>query len=90
VKHYARLLTTESTKIGKGGSNKQTQIHDLVLTATAAGTLTLTDGVKTYVLDVVAGINTEFCHDLVFEPGADVTFTAASATISIFANYTYK
>lgn len=90
MKHYARVATTGSTTIKKGGTNKQTLIECLTITATTTGTIVISDGSNSYTIDVIAGINTEFCHELVFDPGTDVTFTVTGPTASIFVNYTYK
>lgn len=90
MKHYARLADTGTTVIKKGGANKQTLIEHIQLSADDVGTLTITDGIKSYVIDVIAGTNNPFCYDLVFEPGTDVTFTAGGANISVFVNYTNK
>lgn len=90
MKTYARLAATGVLKISKGGTDKQTLVERIQLTADAAGTLTVSDGIASYVLDVVAGINNAFCFNLIFTPGAAVTFTGATANISVFVDYTFK
>lgn len=90
MRHYARTATTVASKIQLGGTNKQTEITKLTLTATAAGTVALTDGVSTFTIDVIAGVNAPFYHSLIFAPGADVTITPTGATVSVFAEYLYK
>ena len=90
MKFYARVATTVAATIKKGAAGKQITIHDMIFTASEGGTVAITDGVNSYTIDVVAGINTEFCHDLVFEPNTNVTITPTGPSLSIFANYTYK
>lgn len=90
MKFYDRVATTVATKIKKGASGKQILLEKLYFTASTTGTVAVTDGVKTYTFDVVAGINNEFCHNIAFEPDADVTITPTGPSVSIFADYTFK
>lgn len=88
--HYARTATTVASVIQKAGANIQTVIAKLTVTATTTGTLALTDGTKTYTIDLIAGINPPFCTPLTFAPGADVTITPTGPTASVFAEYSQK
>lgn len=90
MQHYARTATTVASVIQKGGANKQTEITKLTVTATTTGTLALTDGTKTVTIDLIAGVNSPFCHSLIFAPGADVTITPTGPTASVFAEYSQK
>jgi hypothetical protein len=84
---YARLAAAGSFKIK--ADTAAVEIKRLILTATVTGTVTLTDGNVTYVIDVTVGV-WEFCIPLTFTPAADITITAATATISVFAEYVLK
>lgn len=87
---YSRTATTVAQTIKKGATNKQIEIHKMILTASTAGTVVITDGSNSYTIDVVAGINNPFCQALTFLPDCDVTITPTGPSLSTFAEYTYK
>lgn len=88
--YYARTDTGVAHVLQKAGANKQTVITQITITATATGTLALTDGSKTYTIDVIAGVNSPFCAHMAFAPGTDVTITPTGPTASVFIDYSQK
>lgn len=88
--YYNRTATTVAQTIKKSGANKQIEIHKMILTATTAGTVVVSDGTNSYTIDVVAGINNTFCQALTFLPDCDVTITPTGPSLSTFAEYTFK
>ncbi len=64
-------------------------ITEMHITAGAAGSLTIGDGSTTYTIYVGPGV-WKFCFPLNFKAGANVTFTAVTASISVFGEYKYK
>ena len=88
--YYARTDTGVAHVLQKAGANKQTVITQLTITATAAGTVAFTDGTTTYTVDVVAGVNSQFCSHMVFAPGTDITITPTGPTASVFIDYSQK
>lgn len=84
-KYYHRFADGDSDKIQKGLANTHTSIIRMVMSADAQATITFTDTVHTYVIDVRPGTN-KFKYELAFAPDQDVTITIAGGNVSIFAD----
>ena len=87
---YVRLAALGTHTIKAQPDNSQILITKLRFSANGTGTVTISDGTKSFVFDVAAGMSDDFCWGLVFAGTADVTFTVATATVSIFWEHTYK
>ena len=89
--NYVRLAAAGTHTIkAQTDLDRQILITKLRFTANGTGTVTISDGTTSFVFDVAAGMTDDFCWGLVFAGTADVTFTVATATVSIFWEHTYK
>jgi hypothetical protein len=68
-------------------ADKYVEIRDLQISANVAGSVTVSDGSKTYTIYVAPGINQKLCATLIFKAGANVTFTAVTSNVFIFGEY---
>lgn len=86
-----RLAGSGTFKIKKySTSDHGIFITKLWILADGTGQLTVSDTVKTYTFDLVAGQPVEFCMGLLFDGANDVTFTAVTVNMTVFAEATYK
>lgn len=69
----------------KKQAGKNIELSDMVLSADALGSLTFTDTVKTFVLDVDPGTNRR-CPGYIFDGANDVTITGTDANISLYCH----
>ncbi len=83
---YARIAAAGTFVIKAGPSGTHVSILRLYATATAQSTITFTDTVNTYVIDVAPGINQPINLELPFAQDHDVTLTGAGGTVSVFAD----
>lgn len=83
---YYRLAAAGTAIIKAGPPNTHVSLMRLVMTATAQSTITFTDTVNTFVVDVGPGVNPPFHIELPFAPDKDVTLTAAGGTVSVYAD----
>lgn len=79
-----RFTSGQVTKIRKL-AGKCIEISDITASADAQSTVTLTDGVKTRVLDVAPGTNHR-CPGMIFSGEADITITCAGGNVSFYAH----
>lgn len=80
-------LAATGTYIIRKVAGKRTQITELLITASIAGSLTISDGTITDTIYLAAGVNTPFEHELTYPTDGDITLTAVTAGISVFGHY---
>lgn len=85
--YYHRFAPTGTDKIQKR-PGKVIKLKEFIFTGDATGTITITDGTLSYVIDVTVGIY-PLCKELVFQQGEDVTLTCAGSNISVFCEVNY-
>lgn len=79
-----RLADTGTIKIWKQ-AGKNIEISDLTLSSDAQATLNLSDGVKSFTIDIAPGTNHR-CPGYIFDGLNDVTLTAGGGNVSIYAH----
>lgn len=86
-------MTTGTSVVIRADTNKQVEITELLVTASAASNLLFTDSTDTArnkIIYLNAGINDLVKQAFNFSPGKDVTITMTGASASLFMRINQK